>query len=179
MKNTLLYGAIGGVALYIYLQLQRKKQTVTTETKPSSTNKTTMPTKGVSVKNDAPTPPAPTVEPVYGGIKPSKPVKPTKPVKLKPPVLTIKPPVIIKPIDRGIYKPKDKYVKEVYEDTLGRPIDSSGRPIGMPIPKQDVILNGTNINSLEYHHKPSFNPYGHKAYMDKYLVTPERQIISR
>ena len=164
MKNTLLYGAIGGVALYIYLQLQRKKQTVTTETKPLLPNKNTMPTvtivgkptKGVSVKNDAPTPPAPTVEPVYGGIKPSKPVKPIKPVKLKPPVLTIKPPVIIKPIDRGM-----------------------SPPIGKLVPRQDIIFNGTNINSSEYHHEPSFNPYGHKAYMDKYLVTPERQIIYR
>jgi hypothetical protein len=25
---------------------------------------------------------------------------------------------------------------------------------------------------------PNFNPYGAKSYMDKYLVTPERQIIS-
>ena len=144
MKNTLLYGAIGGVALYIYLQLQKKKQAVTTETKPSKNKKYEMPTKGVVVKEEPKTPPAPQVEPEIFDSKP-------RGVFIKPKPLPLKP----------IY-PQDKFVKGVYEDTLGRPIDSSGRPIGMPIPKQD-----------------GFNPYGAKAYMDKFLITPERQIISR
>ena len=183
MKKTLIYGAIGGVALYLYLQLQKKKKLSTKETsstkeddasgssilsgtggikppkpitppvvKPKPIEKVppmsvTTPRgegDGVSVKNDAPTPPAPTVEPVYGGIKPSKPnvfIKPPLPTKEKPiddkprMIVSPKPPVIIKPIDRGIYKPKDILVKEVSEDELGRPIDiNTGRQISMPQP---------------------------------------------
>ena len=117
MKKTLIYGAIGGVALYIYLQLQKKKKAVTTETKPSSNNKTTMPTKGVVVKEEPKTPPAPQVEPEV--------IKPKPRVFIKPPLPT-------------------------YE----KPIDRSFNPYG-------------------------FNPYGTKAYMDRFLVTPQRQIISR
>lgn len=211
MKKTLLYGAIGGVALYIYLQLQKKKQTVSAETKPSSTNKTTMPTKGVVVKEEPKTPPAPQVEPevvimpkpkvsiikplpsIDIKVPPLKPIytnkttvkSPTPNIAKKPiddtprMVVLPKPPVIIKPIDRGMSEPMDKFDKGVSEDTLGRPIDSSGRPIGMPIPKQDVILNGANINRGEYNDNPSFNPYSpHKAYMDRFIATPTRQIIS-
>lgn len=48
----------------------------------------------------------------------------------------------------------------------------------VPTKKGDVVLNGVSINKTKYHHTPSFNPRGHKAYMDRYLVTPERQIVS-
>ena len=125
MKKTLIYGALSGVALYLYLQLQKKKKLSAKETSstkqddatgtsiPSGTDviktiktiplpipKLGDPTKrdsiksldtlppmllttpkgegdGFSVKNDAPTPPAPTVEPVI--IPQPKPIF-TKPV---------------------------------------------------------------------------------------------------
>ena len=48
----------------------------------------------------------------------------------------------------------------------------------VPAKNKDIVLNGVVINKPEYHHTPSFNPRGFKAYMDRYVVTPERQIVS-
>lgn len=163
MKKTLIYGALGGIALYIYLQLQKKKKLSAKETpstKQDNTSGTSIPSgtggikppksvyggikppkpvnggikplkpvyvgipvvkpkpvppmsittpkgegDGVSVKNDAPTPPAPTVEPTYVGIKPPK-----------------YPSLSDRPYGYG-------------EDELGRPTDiKTGQPIGMPRP---------------------------------------------
>jgi len=46
------------------------------------------------------------------------------------------------------------------------------------IPEKAILINNVPIAKPEYHHVPSFNPRGHKAYMDRFLVTPERQIVS-
>jgi len=173
MKKTLIYGALGGVALYLYLQLQKKKKLSTKETsstKQDDASGTSIPSgtggikppkpitppivkpkpiekvppmsvttpkgegDGVSVKNDAPTPPAPTVEPIYGGIKPPKPtiikepkvVHPqpnpnpilTKPVIKPRPIATdrpiVKPPLPIKPVvSEGIVDVKDFVIPRI------------------------------------------------------------------
>jgi len=104
MKKTLIYGAIGGVALYLYLQLQKKKKLSAKETEkiqegiskfrsqqatprpqvvtpPMSITTPKGEGDGVSVRDYAPTPPAPTVEPLF--IKQPQPFIP-KPIKLPP-----------------------------------------------------------------------------------------------
>ena len=52
------------------------------------------------------------------------------------------------------------------------------KPVKTDIPLKAVLINNMPISKTEYHHVPSYNPRGHKAYMDRFLVTPERQIVS-
>jgi len=53
-----------------------------------------------------------------------------------------------------------------------------GNRVKKAIPEKAILINDMPIAKPEYHHVPSFNPRGHKAYMDRFLVTPERQIVS-
>jgi len=52
------------------------------------------------------------------------------------------------------------------------------KPVKTAIPEKAILINDMPIAKPEYNHVPSYNPRGHKAYMDRFLVTPERQIVS-
>jgi len=72
---------------------------------------------------------------------------------------------------------KNKKTKKRVED-IDVIEEQEVKPIKNHIPKKEIFINNTPITKPEYHHVPSFNPRGHKAYMDRFLVTPERQIVS-
>ena len=74
---------------------------------------------------------------------------------------------------------KNKKRKKEYERRLDAiKQDDWDNHVLTAIPEKAILINDMPITKPEYHHVPSFNPRGHKAYMDRFLVTPERQIVS-
>lgn len=72
---------------------------------------------------------------------------------------------------------KNKKTKTKVED-IDIVEEQEVKPVKTDIPEKSILINDMPIAKPEYRHVPSFNPRGHKAYMDRYVVTPTRQIIS-
>lgn len=72
---------------------------------------------------------------------------------------------------------KNKKTKKRVED-IDVVEEQEVKPVKTDIPEKAILINDMPIAKPEYNYVPSYNPRGHKAYMDRFLVTPERQIVS-